>query len=65
MELLLIEQQVKDLIIVKAELSSNEKARRIRKTLDFIVSVYDKHQEEISVEDAYKMLFGDENVEEG
>lgn len=61
MDLLLIEQQVKDYIIVQPDLSSNEKAKRISKTLNFINEIYDKHQEEVAVEEAYKMLFGEEN----
>lgn len=61
MELLLIEQQVKDFIIVKAELSSSEKTKRIIKTLNLITELYDKHQEEVPVNEAYTMLYGESN----
>lgn len=61
MDLLLIEQQVKDFIISKPKLSSNEKTKRIIKTLDLINGIYDKHQEEMTVDEAYTMLFGEEH----
>lgn len=60
MDLLLVEQQVKDLIVLKPGLSSNEKTKRIMKTLSFINEIYDKHHEEIPADEAYSMLFGDE-----
>lgn len=58
MDLLLIEQQVKDFIFVQPDLSSTEKTKRIIKTTNFITEIYDKHQEEVPVDEAYKILYG-------
>jgi hypothetical protein len=61
MDLLLVEQEVKNFIVSKPKISSNEKAKRITKTLNLITEIYDKHQEELSVDEAYTILFGEEN----
>ncbi len=64
MELLLVEEQVKNLIHTKAKLSSNEKVRRITMTLDFITNIYLKHQEELPVDEAYDILFFEDTENE-
>lgn len=62
MDLMLIEEQVKSFVVIQPKLSSNEKTKRIVKTLDFITDMYNKNGEEIPADEAYTVLFGDENV---
>lgn len=57
MDLMLIEVEVKDFVINQPNISSNEKARRITKTLDFITAIYNKYEEITTAPEAYNILF--------
>lgn len=59
-DLLLLEQSVQTFIVLKDNLSSNEKAKRIQKVLGFMNRIYNKYNEQISIDEAWEILYGDE-----
>ena len=58
MNLLVLETIVKEYLIENVpNLNVNEQQTRISRVLDFILNIYNKHGEEVSVHDAYTILY--------
>lgn len=65
MELLLIEEEIKVYIHQNhPKLTSSEKTKRIIKTLNLVTEIYDKHGEELTVADAYDILYNEKELEQ-
>ena len=57
MNLLKLEQEVKQYLYSVPDLKPSELDTRFKEVLNFITNLYNKHGEEVSVDDAYKCLY--------
>jgi hypothetical protein len=59
MNLVQLEEDTINFVSEIPDASSNEKAKRVRLVLDFILEYYTKHLVSLDVKEAYKILFGE------
>ena len=61
MELEQIEKDVREYIFNRTDITISEQAERIPVILDLIVSIYNKYTEELTPEEAYTILYGEQD----
>lgn len=64
MDLEILEKEVREFVFNKEDISISEQVRRIPIILNLIVTMYNKYNEELSVEEAYLILFSELEIEQ-